>query len=79
LHGIAQVKSFDGFGDVAHEVGAAQFAVGEDFESNVFLALQNAEDLLVFQCMQFIRGNVRAARSEQVCGTEKTAHMVGAK
>jgi hypothetical protein len=75
LHGGSELA----LRDVAHEVSATKLAVDDDFEPKLFLALKNAEDLPVFQRVNLLRGNLGAPRIEQLCGTEKTPHVIGAK
>ena len=41
----SEVEAFDGLREVAHEVGAAEFAVREDFEANFFLTLKDSDDV----------------------------------
>ena len=50
--GVAQVEAFDGVGEVAHEIAAAEFAVGENFEAEIFLLGEDALDLAVFDGVQ---------------------------
>ena len=52
-YGVPEVKSFHGVGEVAHEVGAPQFAVRKDVEADLFLALKNPEDVTVFDGLEF--------------------------
>ena len=79
LHGVAKVESFDGVSEVAHEIGAPQLAVSEDVKPNFFLALEDTQDLLVFDGFEFRRSNVRGARADQVLRAKQAADMVGTK
>ena len=51
-HGIAEVEPFDGLGEIAHEVGASQFPVGEDVEPDFLLTLENPEDVPVLDGLE---------------------------
>ncbi len=46
-HGIAQVESFHGVGEIGHEVAPAEFAIGEDVESEFLLLGENAPNLAI--------------------------------
>ena len=47
--GVAEVEAFDSVREVAHEVAAAQFAVGENFEAEFLLLREHAEDVLILE------------------------------
>ena len=51
----AFVDSFDGVVEIAHEVAAAQLAVGEDLEAKILLPFDHSQDVLVFERAQ-LRG-----------------------
>ena len=55
------VDSFHRFVEVAHEVAAAQLAVGKDLETELLLLLDHSQDVLVFERAQFCATDIRAA------------------
>ena len=57
--GVAEVEAFDGVGEIAHEIAAAKFAVGEDFEAEFFLLGQDALDLAILDVVQASRDLAR--------------------
>src|SRR5678816_2898212 len=57
------VESFHRIVEVAHEVAAAKLAVGENLETEFFLALDYAQNVLVFERAQLRSADVRAAVS----------------
>jgi len=50
--GIAEVEAFDRVREIAHEVPAAQFSIGEDLEAEFFLFGEDAPDVLVLELAQ---------------------------
>ena len=52
-NGATEVKSFHGVGEVAHKVGAPQFAVRINAEAELFLVPENLEDVKVFDGLDF--------------------------
>jgi hypothetical protein len=76
---VAKVKAVDGVGKVAHEVGAAEFAVGVDRDSDLTLTLKHAEDVSIFDLPKFGGGSACAAGIEQFCRAKKAADMFRAE
>src|SRR5262249_23646195 len=58
-------EPFDRFVEVAHESGAAQLAVGEDLEAGILLALQDVENVPIFNRGELVAGDARIAASRQ--------------
>jgi hypothetical protein len=76
-HGIGEIEAFDGVGEIAHEVAAAQFAVGGNFEAELFLFGEDAADVLIFELFQAIRiGSGVFARFEKFGGPQKTPDVI---
>ena len=63
--------------EVAHESAAAKLAIGEDLEAQVFLATQNAQNLLILQLLEFLRGDAAPNRLQKLFRTQKAADLVG--
>jgi len=61
-HGHAFIDSFHGFVEVAHEVAAAEFTVGENFETQLFLPFDDSQDVLVLKRAQLCAADILAAR-----------------
>ena len=77
-HGVAEVEAFHGIGEIAHEVGAAQFTVGKDVEPNLLLPLKNPQNMPVLDGLEFRGSDVRSAGPEQFRRAEEAADMIGA-
>ena len=56
-HRIAQVEAFDGIGEIAHEIAAAKFAIGEDLETEFLLLREHAQYVPVLD--RFERRRIR--------------------
>src|SRR5580700_4059108 len=74
--GIAEIETFDGIGEVAHEIATAQLAVSEDFEAEFFLFCEDTQDVLILEGAQFFRVSRGLSCLEQVRRPQKTSHMI---
>ena len=54
-HRVAHVKSVHRVGKIAHEIPAAQLAVGENLKSKLLLFRKNAQDVPILDLMQALR------------------------
>src|SRR5580700_3428545 len=77
-HGVAEVEALDGVGEVAHEIAAAKFAIGENLESEFFLFGEDTLDVLVFQFPEAFGICAGLSSLEQVRWPKKTANVIGA-
>ena len=70
---ITEIESIDSIGEVAHEIAAAQFAIGEDFEAEFLLARKHAADVRVFQFAETFRGagTLHLPRGQQIGGRKR--------
>jgi hypothetical protein len=76
--GVGEIEACDGIGEIAHEIAAAEFAIGGGCKAEFFLFGEDAEDVLVFDLAEmFWRGG--AAGFEQFRWTEKAANVIGAE
>src|SRR5580658_9107666 len=78
-NGVAEVETFDGVGEVAHEIAAAEFAVGEDVKAKFFLLREDAEDMVVFESAKFLGAARSLPGLKQIRGPQETAYLVSAK
>src|ERR1700732_2969390 len=63
--------------EVAHESAATKFAVGEDLESQVFLAPENAQNLPVFELLEFVGAHAGTVRLQKLFRPQEAAALVG--
>jgi hypothetical protein len=78
IDGVVEVEAANGIGEVAHEVAAAKFTIGEDIEAEFLLAAEDAEDVCVFDLGELLRGCGVASGLKQFLGTKEAANVVGA-
>ena len=64
-YGVAEIEALDRVGEVAHEIAAAEFAVGENFESEFLLFGEDADDVAVLDGAQGVRWLRRLARASR--------------
>ena len=76
--GVAEIEAFDGVGEVAHEIAAAQFSIGENLEAEFLLFCENAEDVLVLEPAKAFGVRAGLARLQQIGRPEQTAYVVSA-
>src|SRR5437868_148823 len=62
---------------VAHKSASAKLAIGEYLKAEIFLASENAEDLLILQFLEFLGGDAAPNRLQKIFRTEETADLVG--
>ena len=75
---LAHIKAFDCVGEIAHEITSSQLAVGKYLKPHLFLLVQNAADVRVFQGMKPGRILRRhAPRFQQLRRPEEAADMIG--
>ena len=74
---IAEVESFDGVREIAHEVAAANFAVGKNLESKLLLFGEHAQNRGVLDFPQPLRVS-GFSRLEQFGRAEETSDVIGA-
>ena len=53
-HCVAHVEAFHSIGEIAHEIPAAQFAIGDKFKAKFFLFGQDMLDMKVFEAAQAV-------------------------
>src|SRR5262249_885668 len=79
----ADGDTLQSFQEIDMEKGAAELAVGDAFEANCFLFLDDLTDILIFDTAQFLFGNflveILFAGFQQRLWPEQTAHMVSAE
>ncbi len=46
---VAEIEAFNGVREIAHEIPAAQFAIGENFKAKLFLFCKHMLDVPVFE------------------------------
>jgi hypothetical protein len=63
--------------EVAHESPAPKLAIVEDLEAEVFLAAENAEDLLILKVPEFLTIHSAPIRLQKLFRTQKAADLVG--
>ena len=75
---VAEIESFDGVREIAHEIAPPQFAVGENLESKFLLLGEHAPDILILELSQprGVRSRI-APRFQNFSGAQKTADMIG--
>jgi hypothetical protein len=76
--GVAEVEAIDGVGKIAHEIAAAQFAIGRQFETEFFLLVDNSPNVEIFEAPQ--TGGIRRrvlSSLQQLRGPQKTPYVVG--
>jgi hypothetical protein len=76
--GIAKIEAFDGFGEVAHEVAAAEFPIGENLKTKLFLFREHAGDVLILEGTQLLGVPGRLPCFQQVRRPQETSNMIGA-
>src|SRR5580658_1783156 len=77
-YGVAEVEALDGIGEVAHEIAAAKFAIGENLEAEFFLFGEDTLDVLVFEFPKAFSICAGFTCLEQVRWTKETANVIGA-
>jgi|SRR5580693_1289438 hypothetical protein len=77
-YGVAEVEAFDGVGEIAHEIAAAKFAIGENLETEFFLFGEDTLDVLVFEFPEAFGICAGLTCLEQVRWPKKTANVIGA-
>jgi hypothetical protein len=76
--GAVPIQAVHRIVEVAHESVAAELAVGENLESKLFLAVQRAQDVLVFELGDLVRRGVPVlAGLQKLRRAKQTADVVG--
>src|SRR5207249_2297131 len=74
--GVGEIETFDGVGEVAHEVAAAQFAVGADLEAEFLLPGEHPRDVAVFDGLKGLSTGAVTARFQQLGGAQEASNVI---
>src|SRR5687768_35687 len=64
--------------EIAHEVAAAQLAIGKDLEAEILLPFDDSQDVLVLKRAQLRGVRIRVSRLQELRGSQQAADVIGA-